>query len=31
LTWILELTGSTKTPWRLTTCSNPAETIPGWS
>ena len=31
LTWILELTGSTKTPWRLANCSNPAEAIPGWS
>jgi hypothetical protein len=31
LTWTLELTGSTRTPWRLDSTSNPAEAIPGWS
>jgi hypothetical protein len=30
LTWILELTDSRRTPWRLTTSSSPAEAIAGW-
>jgi hypothetical protein len=30
LTWILELSGSSQTPWRLASSNNPAESIPGW-
>ncbi len=30
LTWVLELTGTTQTPWRLASSNNPAEAIPGW-
>lgn len=30
LTWILELTGSTRALWRLITSNSPAEAIPGW-
>jgi hypothetical protein len=30
LTWILELTDSKRTPWRLATSNNPAEAIYGW-
>jgi hypothetical protein len=30
LRWVLELTDSTKAPWRLATSNNPAESIPGW-
>ena len=31
LTWLLELTTSARSPWRLTASSNPAAAIPGWS
>lgn len=31
LTWLLELTESTKAPWRLVASTNPAEDVPGWS
>jgi hypothetical protein len=31
LTWFLERTGSTGTPWLLASSNNPAEAIPGWS
>jgi hypothetical protein len=30
LKWILELTASAQTPWRLTTSNNPAQAIPAW-
>jgi hypothetical protein len=30
LTWVLELTNSTRAPWRLATSNTPAEAIPGW-
>jgi hypothetical protein len=30
LTWVLELTLSTRAPWRLATSNNPAEAIAGW-
>jgi hypothetical protein len=30
LTWVLKLTDSPQTPWRLITADNPAEPIPGW-
>jgi hypothetical protein len=30
LTWTLELTGPTSTPWRLSASTNPARTVPGW-
>ena len=31
LTWILQLTDSTRAPWWLAISNNPAEEIPGWS
>ena len=31
LTWLIELIGSDKAPWRLATSTNPAETVPGSS
>lgn len=31
LTWLLELSDSATTPWRLATSTNPADEIPGWS
>jgi hypothetical protein len=31
LSWVLELTDSVRTPWRLTKSSDPAQAIPGWS
>lgn len=30
LKWILELTASAQTPWRLITSNNPAQAIPAW-
>jgi hypothetical protein len=30
LVWTLELTASTRAPWRLATTNTPAEAIPGW-
>ena len=30
LTWTLELSDSTRSPWWLATSNNPAEAIPGW-
>lgn len=31
LTWTLELSGDTQSPWRLIDSTSPAEKIPGWS
>ena len=31
LAWVLELTSSSQTPWRLISSNNPAEAISGWS